>query len=458
MPTFFETVTQWLKRVVTQPLDELNRYQKAARSAYDLGRFGARQLQHDRATEMASALAFRTLFGLLPVLVVTMVFIKGFDAQELFQGPLHALFKEWGLDQIKILLPAETGGPTQTLADWLGSNIRLAERINVPAIGWVGVALTIYAAISLVVTIEDCFNTIYRAPQGRPWSRRLPLYWFVLTISPLIIVVSMYVNGWFEQHLARWEARAWFTATVGMSWSVFTGWLLMLAVYMLFPNTTVHRRPAMVGALVASILLETGKRSLGLYLQNALSLSQLYGSLGLIPLFMYWVYLMWLAVLFGLQVSSSLQHLHGRRVAELQEQRRWESALIDPAVVVTMMERVAARFIKGQATSVEQLARATGLSEPVVDRLLAGLMNAEMLHRVADAESQVALSRPPEEIPVERLLEIAFQTVRRDGGEEAGTRLLEQLRAAQKDAVAAVTLRTLLAEPQSCPSPPPPSS
>ncbi|MCY2989877.1 MAG: YihY family inner membrane protein [Planctomycetota bacterium] len=447
MSRLLETITQWLKRVVTQPLQELDRYQMAVRGAYDLGRFGARQLQHDRASEMAAALAFRTLFGLLPVLVVTTMLVKGFGGQQQFLGQLDELLEYGGLHKIQILMPAETGGATQTLAVWLRDNVLRAEQINVAAIGWVGVALTIYSAISLVVTVEDCFNTIYRAPQGRPWIRRVPLYWFVLTISPLLVVCSTYANIWFEDHLARLQTQVWLTASVGLLWSLFTGWMLMLAVYMLFPNTAVHRRPAMVGALVAALLLEIGKRTLGLYFEKALSLSQLYGSLGLIPLFMFWVYLMWLAVLFGLQVSATLQHLHGRRVAELQEQRRWESALIDPAVVVMIMERIAAGFMKGQTTTVEQIARTTGLTEPVVDRLLTGLVHAEMVHRVADAESSVALRRPPEEIPLDQLLEIAFQSAQRDGGGDASHRLLEQLRMAQKAATAHATLRTLLVAP-----------
>ncbi len=446
MSRLLETITQWLKRVVTQPLQELDRYQMAVRGAYDLGRFGARQLQHDRASEMAAALAFRTLFGLLPVLVVTTLLIKGFGGQQQFLGQLDELLKYWGLHKIQILLPDETGVATQTLAVWLRDNVLRAEQINVLAINWVGVPLIIYSAISLVVTVEDCFNTIYRAPQGRPWIRRVPLYWFVLTISPLLVVCSMYANIWFEEHLARLQTLAWLTASVGLLWSVFTGWVLMLAVYMLFPNTTVHRRPAMVGALVAALLLEIGKRTLGLYFEQALSLSKLYGSLGLIPLFMFWVYLMWLAVLFGLQVSATLQHMHGRRVAELQEQRRWESALIDPAVVVMIMERIAAGFMKGQTTTVEQIARTTGLTEPVVDRLLAGLVQAEMVHRVAGAESSVALRRPPEEIPLDQLLEIAFQSAQRDSGGDASHQLLEQLRMAQKAATAHATLRTLLAQ------------
>jgi hypothetical protein len=87
---------------------------------------------------------------------------------------------------------------------------------------------------------------------------------------------------------------------------------------------------------------------------------------------------------------------------------------------------------------------ATRLPEPVVDRLVAGLVDARMLHRVADAESRVALSRPPEQIPLASLLEIAFQAVDREVGTDQAARWLDQLRTAQKAAAADETLRSLL--------------
>ncbi|MHC4142990.1 MAG: hypothetical protein ACYSUF_14380, partial [Planctomycetota bacterium] len=65
-----KALVDWLGRIMTQPQNELNRFQKTLRFVYDLGRHGARQLQHDRAPQMAGALAFRTLFALLPVLVL----------------------------------------------------------------------------------------------------------------------------------------------------------------------------------------------------------------------------------------------------------------------------------------------------------------------------------------------------------------------------------------------------
>jgi membrane protein len=65
----------------------------------------------------------------------------------------------------------------------------------------------------------------------------------------------------------------------------------------------------MVGAFVAALLLLVGKESLGLYFNHALSLQHMYGSLGLVPVFMFWLYLMWLIVLLGLQISAIVQQV-----------------------------------------------------------------------------------------------------------------------------------------------------
>ncbi len=440
-----EAIVQWVKRVVTQPRDELDRWQAAARFAYDLGRFGARQLQHDRAQQMAAALAFRTLFGLLPVLVVGTVLVKAMGMQENFLQPLVQLFEFWGLNDVQVLLPTSGGAPSMTLADWLGERVREAEQMNWAAIGWVGVAVTLYAAIGQMVTIENSFNIIYRAPQGRPWTFRIPLYWFALTISPVAIVGSAYVSDYFDRWMKALEGRAWLATSVDVLWSVLSIWAIMLFVYLLLPNTRVRARPAMAGALVAAVLLEIGKRTMGIYLSKALSVSQLYGSLGLVPLFMFWVYLMWLAVLFGLQVSATLQHLRGRQLAELERQQT-ESAFAEASVVLVLMQQIASRFGQGRATDIDQLARTLAIGEAVVERLIEPLVAAGLLHRVADENQQVAIAAPPERVPLDGLLDIAFRAAQGSVAEE-NTNLaqtLERLREAQRESAAGLSLADLL--------------
>ncbi|MEE9128602.1 MAG: YhjD/YihY/BrkB family envelope integrity protein, partial [Phycisphaerales bacterium] len=175
-------VVDWLRRVVTQPLDELNRWQKTVRFCYDLGRHGARQLREDRAPQMAGALAFRTLFSLLPVFVVGTIVIKAIGGFDQFMERIKDLFAALGLAEVKM---ASTGaGEPQSLSDWLLGFVSQVKDLNLAAITWIGVAVLIYSAVSLMVTIENSFNSVYRAPGGRAWMRRFPIYFTVLVLGP----------------------------------------------------------------------------------------------------------------------------------------------------------------------------------------------------------------------------------------------------------------------------------
>ena len=78
------SVVRWIQRVITQPREELNRWQRTVRFAYDLGWYGWRQLKNDRAPQMAAALAFRSLFALLPVIIVATVVVKAYRGTEEF--------------------------------------------------------------------------------------------------------------------------------------------------------------------------------------------------------------------------------------------------------------------------------------------------------------------------------------------------------------------------------------
>ncbi len=436
-----EAALQWLKRVVTQPREELSRWQRAARFAYDLGRSGARQLQYDRAPQMAAALAFRALFGLVPVLVVTTVVVRALIGIDEFLALVNELLAWAQLDQVTILQPSGVVPQSQTLSAWLETLIGEAASVNLAAVGWIGMAVVIYAAIGLLVTVENSFNIIYRASGGRSWLRRVPIYWFVLTVCPIGIGLAVWLNG----QMAIWlEAAAGWNGVpfaVGLLWSGLCGWAFLLAVYMLMPNTRVRFRPAAAGALVGMILLEIGKRLLGSALGNAFSVNQLYGSLGLIPLFMFWVYLMCLALLFGLQVSASLQMLRGRRLEEIERTREL-SGLIEPASLITVMEVIATRFHAGQRTDVADVAEAVTISRSTAREILCRLVEAGLLHRLDHDNEAVCLARSPEHITAAELIDVGFRMADETGARRSP--FFDRLRDAQRALAERQTLATLM--------------
>ncbi len=428
-----------LGRIMTQPLDELSRFQRTLRFLYDLGRHGARQLQHDRATQMAGALAFRTLFALLPVLVLGTVLIRAFRGFDDLESKLAALFTKLGLDGFQVTGASETalaGG--ESISEWLLGLINQVQEINIAAIGWVGLAVVIYSAIGLMVTIEKSFNIIYRAPEGRSWARRLTIYWTVLTLGPGAIVVAMFAGNWLDGFFTQKGGGWWslFRAAPAI-WNYLALWGVTFALYKLIPNTNVTYKPALFGALLAAVLLEVGKRTLGAYFANAVSFGQLYGSLGLIPVFMFWVYVMWLIVLFGLEVSAALQMLGGRRLEEIEASRR--TGMVDPTSVLLVMQVAARHFESSQPTTARQVTDELAIAESTVLVMFDELVNAGILHRVDREEGSVSLARPPDQISADELIELGYRMC--DESEAArNSDIIRRLREAQKKLASTVTL------------------
>jgi membrane protein len=447
---FMERLTQ----VVTQPQNELSRWQSFVRYAYDLGRYGARALRRDKAPQMASALAFRTLFALLPVVVVSTVVVKAVGGADQFKPLVSQIIASLGLSDVEFYPPQtiESGGHSTVSAEgpvslgpWLEELVAGASQYNLSALGWVGLAVVIFSAIWLMISIENSFNMIYGAPEGRSWARSVPMYWLVLTMSPVFIGVTFYVDSKFGNLIEGMDAWKWTLSSLKIVWGFCVAWLFMFGIYKFVPNTLVATRAAMVGGFVAALSLQILKSSLGAYFENAVSLRSLYGSLGLIPVFMFWVYLLWLMILFGLEVSATVQTLHGRRLEELEEKRR-QNGMVDPAAVLLVMELVTERFMHSLPTTPRQISDETSIAEWIVVQIVDHLVRCNMLHRVTGEEGAVTVARPPDKIPVKSLIELGYEMV--DQGQETARRsaFLQRLRDAQQAIAARATLASVVAE------------
>jgi len=419
--------------------------ERAARTI-EIARFCVRRLGEDRASDIAAALAFRTLFGLLPVLVVVTLVAKS-ALGERFPEAVSALLVNVGLGEVTVIPPAI--GPTSgddaappapvTLDVWIGDLVAYAASFNVNALGWTGFALVAFSAIWVLATIEGAFNVIFRAGRSRSWLRRILVYWFLLTVAPLFLAVLPYLLHRLGAVAAMLEGplEGWAFVLVGLKTllSVAVLWLAVFLGYLSIPSTRVGWKPAAIGSLVAAILLEIGKRSFGLYLRESFSVSALYGSLGLIPLFLFWVYLIWMVILFGAEVTSLLQAIGSRR---------WDRGRVhalDAEETMAAMQAIARGFERGQALGIGELAAATGLDGADAAVLLARLEGAGYVRR--DDDGAASLARPAERIAVTGLLELAWQASDRFGPPD---RLTKRMRDATRAATAGVTLADAVAD------------
>ena len=472
----------WVRTLITEPRHELTRWERAVRYAYELCLHGWRALQRDDAWQISAALAYRTLFALLPVVIVSSIVFRGQSTAQMESFGAN-IIDAIGMDKVRMPAPTTPGqspaeveaeraaeeagidkpastspaasapaaatspaaaGETKTIAlsEFLQDTLRQAAKLDLAALGWVGFLVVVYSAISLMVTIENSFNKIFGAPEGRYWIRRIPMYWLLLTLGPALIVGALWIDrrsGAFIDTVTSW---GWLLTALKMVWGMLVVWVLMFFVYRLLPNTNVNSKAALAGSFVAAVLLSAGKFGLGAYFNNAVSFSNLYGALGAIPLFMFWVYLMWLAVLFGLEVTATVQMLKGRQIEELTEKKP-QNGLVDPVQVVSVMEIITERFAQGLATPTRDIADQTCIAENLVATMVDRLVRANILHRVEGADQGVTLALPPEQVSGEKLLEIGYALVD-EGGVGRISPLVDKLREVQKRLAGQTTLAALV--------------
>ncbi len=76
-------------------------------------------------------------------------------------------------------------------------------------------------------------------------------------------------------------------------------------IFVLVPNRRVQFRDAVVGAFLSAVLFEAAKSGFVAYVSNA-NYSVIYGALATIPIFLFWLYIVWTVVLFGASLAASL--------------------------------------------------------------------------------------------------------------------------------------------------------
>ena len=87
-----------------------------------------------------------------------------------------------------------------------------------------------------------------------------------------------------------------------------TGLSLLFLRYKLIPNKAISTRSAFAGGVVSTLLWEVARTGFSYYSSKMVGYDQIYGTLGVIPLFLLWLYLFWMVVLIGMEVTYIFQN------------------------------------------------------------------------------------------------------------------------------------------------------
>ena len=457
-----------LHLLLTAPHEELGRWARFVRYEMHLWRFCLRRLRQHQAMSMSSALSFRIVFALIPVLVLALLVMKPLGLDQERKRTFRALLDWSGFEQIaqvqrpdtqpgsapattpSVTMPADgTSGPPEADTANVAKQIEtlvahVEEKLTFSALGPVGVILLIWTALTLLNTVEDSLNRIFGAPRSRSLARRILLYWSVVTLGPLLLTAAMFVGTQAAGAVGRIPVVGYVVAAVGWAMPLVVGIVLLAALYKLMPHTEVRFRAALAGAAVAVPLWSLAKWGFSLYLTHVVSSRSLYGALGLLPLFLLWLNLSCAVFLFGAELASTAANLEVMEAAELAK-----GIVLGPWEQLAVTVAIARPFARGDgAVSADQIARQVRLPPAAVHELLRRLTAAGICLQVAPESAQsYALRRPPEDIPVLEVMGIAGGQAepaasRRHGPEMAP--VIEAVRGRATEALGTMTLAGVL--------------
>lgn len=250
-----------------------------------------KRIHEDRMTTLAGNLAFVSTLSLIPMITVILALFAAFPVF----SEVSIQFKQFIFTNF---VPVTGSAIQQYVEQFVANSSRLT------AVGTGGLIVT---ALLLIYSVDSALNTIWHNHTGRPIVFSFAVYWTVLTLGPLLLGASMAISSYLlSLHWIRASGvNTYMNQLLRFSPLIFS-WFAFWLLYNVVPNTRVPNRDAMIGALVAALLFELGKKAFALYVTLFPAYQLLYGVLAVIPILFLWIYWTWCIVLLGAEVTVSL--------------------------------------------------------------------------------------------------------------------------------------------------------
>jgi len=323
-----------------------------------------RRFVADQCIQRASALAYASLLAIVPLVALGMSVFTSFSAFDIAADKIRDML-------LNNLLPTSQG----VVQGYLGSVADKATALSV--FGIIGLLVT---STALLNTVEEAFNHVWRITRSRPLMSKFMAFWATLTLAPIMIGASITITSYFAALPVINQVSAG-TALLDkipfvLPWMMST--LALATLYTVLPNTRVPFRFAIVGGMVAGALFEMTKFGFAFYVTHLANYEKLYGALGTLPVFLIWLYLVWVLVLFGSEIVFCLQHP--------EQSSRRNSAYSEPGIRKffshLILLRSAQAMQQGRTLCMADLTTETGIPDNILQEWLDALCRCGLLHHL----------------------------------------------------------------------------
>ena len=267
-----------------------------------------RQWQADKASLLAAALAYYTVFSITPLLVIAIAIAGTVFGQENARGAILEQINELVGNQGAQAIETALANANQPQLSSLASTI--------------SVVVLLIGASGVFAQLQEALNTVWNVkakPNGGIWQlirKRLLSFGMVLAIGFLLLVsliLSAILSGIgnLEINLLPGFDPLWHWLNVAISFGLIT--LLFALIYKYLPDVKIRWKDVWVGAIMTALLFTLGKSLIGLYLGKG-SLGSAYGAAGSLIVFLAWVFYSAQILLFGAELTQVYACKYGRQI------------------------------------------------------------------------------------------------------------------------------------------------
>lgn len=332
-------------------------------------------LRRNKIPVQAAALTFYSLIGLGPLIALG-IMVSSFILDQTPPSGTEAQLEpssravEVITSAITFAAPQLTLGndaadldSTELAPEMMALINNFIEAAQSGAVGVVGSLMLFVIGLQVLSSIEGSFNSLWGVERGRKLGERIVTYWTFITLSAVFgaAAITLITLSSFESVAAQLPFGDHFLA-IFLVVSPFIVFLLLVTLLALFfrfiPNTTVNWKPALIGAALVVLMLYLYNQLSFLYVQRVIDTRSLYGSVGILVVLMLGLFVFWLLILLGGQVTYAVQNadfLTNESAWQRTSERSRE--IVSLAVLLIVAQRFAAGRPPIRANELHKLLR-----------------------------------------------------------------------------------------------------
>jgi membrane protein len=255
----------------------------------------------DKCAYRASALTYFTLLTIVPVLGMAFGIAKAFGMDALLEEQIRLNFQgqETIMDRI------------------LAVSNNLLENTREEIVAGIGLVILLWSVIRILINIENTLNAIWNVKKARTVIQKLVDYSAFVLIAPALMALSsgltVYISSIVKGYTENNEIIGSFSPIFDFPLKILPYaiiWILLTFIYLVMPNRKVDLKSALIGGILAGTAYQLTQWVYIRFQVSATNINAIYGSFAAIPLFLIWLQLSWSIVLFGAELSYSVQNVH----------------------------------------------------------------------------------------------------------------------------------------------------